>query len=312
MPINVRFVKPYFSYIKLVLNAGRTTVAVQDNQGRQGLQLVDEKPQVRTRISGWVNNTVVRVDDFVFSTEEVKEPKATVYSVDVLEAAKQVGVDVAEAWSNTFDQVAEQFPSTKDQPDGSQAVGPAVYFRADSFEANLHPTEKKSVVMKVGVYGDDKYTKLQTYLFLNFEDGETKREREVNLANLKQAKSQIEVSLNGLNALITARQNNAAVPTQFQYNEYTLSQTLEQLQQLKTQSEAELKARVKQIAELNEVLNGDLATLLGNSTPLHQTVMQSVGALCTAILLTLKQVNLDYKDIDVAEIMKAFKTPDIS
>jgi hypothetical protein len=312
MPTNARFVTPYFSTIKLVLFPGVTQVAVQDQQGRQGVQLVDEKPQVRTNITGWIDNTVVRSDNFVFSTESVVAADAIVYPVDVLEAAKQVGVDVAEAWSATFDQVAEEFAATKDQPAGSESAGPPVFLRADAFEANLNPTQKKSVTMKVGVYSDDSYTKLQTYIQLVFEDGETKRERETNLANLTSAKGQLETTLAALDALVAAREANAAVPSSFQYNEYILGQTLEQLHATRTQTAAELASRIQQIAQLSQVLNGDLSTLLGNSTSLHQTVMGSVGALCTAILLTLKQVNPDYADIDAAAIMAKFSTPDIS
>ena len=179
---------PYFSSIKLVLFPGVTQVAVQDNQGRQGTQLVAESPQIKTTITGWINNQVVRQDVFVFDAEPVDTPSMS----DVLDKAKVLGVDVAETWTAAFDQIAEVFPQTAEQPGGTNGIGPAVYLRPDAFESNRHPTLKKSITVKVGVYSDAEYTKLQTYLNLTFADGETKREREANLASLVKAKSDIQ------------------------------------------------------------------------------------------------------------------------
>lgn len=140
----------------------------------QGTQLVEESPQIKTTITGWINDQVVRQDVFVFDAEPVDTPSMS----DVLDKAKVLGVDVAETWTAAFDQIAEVFPQTAEQPSGTNSIGPAVYLRPDAFESNLHPTQKKSITVKVGVYSDAAYTKLQTYLNLTFEDGETKRERE--------------------------------------------------------------------------------------------------------------------------------------
>jgi hypothetical protein len=147
-----------------------------------------------------------------------------------------------------------------------------------------------------------------------FEDGETKREREANLAQLAKAKSEIAVNLNATQALLAARTAGTAVPKidGFTYNEFALKQTVEELTATAKQQETELALRVKQIAELNQVLNGELSLLLGSKTALHQSVMESVGALCTAILITLKETHPDYKEIDVAKIMSEFAVPDIS
>ena len=283
---------------------------MQDNQGRQGTQLVAEPPQIQTTITGWINNQVVRQDVIVFDAEPIDTPSMS----DVLDRAKVLGVDVAETWNSAFDQVAEVFPATQDQDPAAVANGPAVYLRPDAFEANLHPTQKKSITIKVGVYSDDTYTKLQTYINLMFEDGETKREREANPAQLVKAKSEITVNLNATQALLAARTAGTAVPKidGFTYNEFALKQTVEELTATAKQQETELGLRVKQIAELNQVLNGELSLLLGSKTELHQSVMASVGALCTAILVTLKETNPDYMEIDVAKIMSEFAIPDIS
>lgn len=310
MITNNRFVKPYFSSIKLVLFPGVTQVAVQDRDGRQGTQLVDEAPQIKTTVTGWINNQVVRQDVFVFNEEPTVSPSMS----DVLDKAIELGVDVSESWNSAFDKVAELFPATKDQDKGSESNGPAVYLRPDAFEANLHPTQKKSITIKVGVYSDGTYTKLQTYINLMFEDGETRREREANLAQLARAKSEITVNLNATQALLAARTAGTAVPKidGFTFNEYVLKQTVEELTVTAKQQETELGLRVKQIAELNQVLNGELSLLLGSETALHQSVMESVGALCTAILITLKETHPDYKEIDVAKIMSEFAIPNIS
>ena len=74
MITNNRFVKPYFSSIKLVLFPGVTQVAVQDGDGRQGIKLVDEAPQIKTTVTGWINNQVVRQDVFVFDEEPTDFP----------------------------------------------------------------------------------------------------------------------------------------------------------------------------------------------------------------------------------------------
>ena len=310
MITNNRFVKPYFSSIKLVLFPGVTQVAVQDREGRQGTQLVAEAPQIKTTITGWINNQVVRQDVFVFHEEPTDSPSMS----DVLDKALELGVDVSASWNSAFDKVAELFPATTDQDKGSESNGPAVYLRPDAFEANLHPTQKKSITIKVGVYSDGTYTKLQTYINLMFEDGETKREREANLAQLAKAKSEITVNLNATQALLAARTAGTAVPKidGFTFNEFALKQTVEELTATAKQQETELGLRVKQIAELNQVLNGELSLLLGSKTELHQSVMASVGALCTAILVTLKETNPDYMEIDVGKIMSEFAIPDIS
>ena len=306
----IRFVKPYFSSIKLVLFPGVTQVAVQDREGRQGTQLVAEAPQIKTTITGWINNQVVRQDVFVFDEEPTDSPSMS----DVLTKALGLGVDVTESWNSAFDKVAELFPATKDQAEGSESNGPAVYLRPDAFEGNLHPTQKKSITIKVGVYSDSTYAKLQTYINLVFEDGETKRERESNLAQLAKAKSEITVNLNATQALLAARIAGTAVPKidGFTYNEYTLKQTVEELTATVKQQDTEIGFRVKQIAELNQVLNGDLSLLLGSDTLVNQSVMASVGALCTAILVTLKETHPDYKEINVDQIMSKFAIPDIS
>ena len=307
----IRYVKPYFSSIKLVLFPGVTQVAVQYNQGRQGTQLVAESPQIKTTITGWINNQVVRQDVFVFDAEPVDTPSMS----DVLNKAKVLGVDVAETWTAAFDQIAEVFPQTTEQPGGTNGIGPAVYLRPDAFESNLHPTLKKSITVKVGVYSDAEYTKLQTYLNLTFEDGETKREREANLASLVKAKSDLEQNLQRTNLLLEARIAGDSVPklpNGETYSDFVLRKSIDELLAMVKQLETELGYRTKQVAELTQVLNCDLSLLLGSKTPLQKSVMSSVGALRTAILLTLKKTHPDYAEIDVEKIMEQFAIPDIS
>lgn len=307
----IRYVKPYFSSIKLVLFPGVTQVAVQDNQGRQGTQLVAESPQIKTTITGWINDQVVRQDVFVFDSEPANTPSMS----DVLNKAKLLGVDVANTWTSAFDQIAEVFPQTAEQPSGTNELGPAVYLRPDAFESNLHPTQKKSITIKVGVYSDAEYTKLQTYLNLTFEDGETRRERETNLANLLKAKSELVQNMDRTNRLLAARVAGEPVPklpSGETYSDFVLKQSVLELQAMVKQLESELGYRTKQVEELSQVLNGDLSQLLGDNTPLQKSVMASVGALCSAILLTLKSTHSDYADIDVEQIMSEFAIPDIS
>ncbi len=309
--INSRYVLPYFSALKLVLFPGITQVAVQDQQGRQGTQLVDEPPQIKTTITGWINNQVVRQDVIVFDAEPVDKPSMA----DVLDSARELGVDVADTWSSAFDQVAELFPATKDQDASAENLGPKVFLRADAFEANLHPTQKKSVTMKVGVYSDATYSKLQTYLNLTFEDGETKREREANLATLNRAKAELEQNLERTNLLLEARIAGDPVPklpNGEAYSDFVLRKSIDELLEMVKQLGSELGYRTKQIAELTQVLNGDLSLLLGSKTPLQKSVMLSVGALCTAILITLKKTHPDYAEIDIEKIMAQFAIPDIS
>lgn len=306
--MEIRYTKPFFSSIKLVLFPGFSQVAVEDQQGRQGIQTVTDEPQISTSITGWINNQVVRQDSFQF--DGVSTPTMT----QILDQAKVIGTDVVLAWNNAFDQVAELFPQTAEQPIGSQVNGPAVFLRADAFEANLHPTQKKSIKIKVGVYADATYSKVQTYLELLFVDGDTRRERDKNTAELQAAMKQIELQVNVTGQLLAARIAGAAVPviTGFTYNEIALKQTVAELTTSLKGFEAELVMRQKQLAEITKVLSGGLATLLGSTTALHQSVMTSVGALCTAILVTLKTTHPDYAGIDVAKIMSEFAIPDIS
>jgi len=306
--MEIRYTKPFFSSLKLVLFPGFSQVAVQDDQGRQGQQKVADKPQISTSITGWINNQIVRSDYFIYDDE------STPTKDEILEQAKTLGADVVAAWNGAFDQVAELFPQTADQPAGSQVNGPAVFLRADAFEANLHPTQKKSIKIKVGVYANEDYDKVQTYLELLFVDGDTRRERDKNKAELQSAIKQIELQVDVTGQLLVARTNGTAVPVieGFQYNEVALKQTVAELTTSLKGFEAELVMRQKQIAEITKVLTGDLGTLLGSTTALHLSVMNSVGALCTAILVTLKTVHPDYKNVDVAKIMSEFAIPDIS
>lgn len=308
--METRYVTPYFSSIKLVLFPGVASVAVKDQQGRDGVSLVEERPQIKTHLTGWLNNQVVRSDEFVF--EAGKTPSME----SVLARAKQMGVDVVEILQEVFDAVAEQFPQTAEQAAGAESSGPAVYLRPDSFECNLDPGTRKSLQIKVGVYGEAEFQKVQTYIRLVFEDGETKRQRLANIADLQAAKTQVTDNLTALRALIALKQSGGSIPSGV-YSEYHVSMATDQLVALERQTAGELAMRVKQIAELQQVLNGDLATLLGdptaeNATPLQIKVSQMVGALCPAILLQLKETNPDYANIDVAGIMAKFAIPDVS
>ena len=303
----IRYPKPYFSMIKLVLNKSVAEVPAQDAQGRQGIQLRDEEPMIQANITGWINNQVVRSDNITFPHEPTDAPSMS----DVLAAAQQIGVDVVAAWTDAFDAIADEFPQTAEQPEGASAWGPPVYLRPDAFQANLHPTQKKSVLIRVGVYSDAAYTKLQTNLHLVFEDGNSKREREANIAQLQQSRIQATANIAQLNELITLKQNNQTLPENV--NPQYASQTVEQLQGVVKSIEQELVYRDAQIAELQRVIAGDLNKLLGGEgTPLQVKVLTSVGALCTAILGTLKASNPDYAGIDVAAIMSEFAVPDIS
>ena len=151
-------------------------------------------------------------------------------------------------------------------------------------------------------------------MHLTFEDGETKREREANLAQLSKAATDITSNLNASRLLLAARIAGGPVPVieNLTYSAEVLKKTVDELTAVVKQQEAELGYRSKQIADLSHVLNGDLSLLLGSTTALHQSVMASVGALCTAILITLKETNPDYMEIDVAKIMSEFAIPDIS
>lgn len=303
----IRYPKPYFSSLKLVLNKSVAEVAVQDAQGRQGMQLRDEEPQIQANITGWINNQVVRSDNVTFPHEPTNAPSMS----DVLDAAEQIGVDVVKAWTEAFDAIADEFPQTKEQPEGASAWGPPVYLRPDAFQANLHPTQRKSVLIRVGVYSDAAYGKLQTNLHLVFEDGASKREREANIAQLQQSKIQATANLAQINELIALKQGNQTLPDNV--NPQFANQTVEQLQGMVKQIEQEIKYRDAQIAELSQVIAGDLNKLLGgDKTPLQVKVLTSVGALCTAILGTLKASNPDYAGIEVAKIMSEFVVPDIS
>lgn len=224
-----------------------------------------------------------------------------------------MGVDVVATLNEAFDAIADLFPQTAQQPSGAEAAGPPIYFRPDAFSSNMHPTTKKSITIKVGVYSreDCSTESLQTYLQLAFEDGETKREREANIAQLQETVTQVQANLTSLDALITLKQAGTAIPAG-QYNDHLVSQSVAELQRARTATAQELTMRIKQVEQLQQVLNKPLSTLVGDTTPLQKKFMSCVISLCTSILLTLKESNPDYASIDVASIMAKFAAPDIA
>jgi hypothetical protein len=309
--METRYPIPYFSALKVLLHEGRTDKAVKDQQGNQGTVEVAEKAQIRCHLTGWLNGQVVQANDYIFESMAATGPKME----DILAAASSLGVDVPKTLNEAFDAIAELFPQTAEQPAGSSVMGSPVYLRPDAFEANMHPTTKKSITIKVGVYDDAEFTKLMAYVHLSFEDGETKRERLAVISQLQETLAQVQTNLTAMDALIALKQSNAPIPSG-EYNEYLTSKTVAELQQLRVGIIQEIAQRQSQLAQLNQVLNKDLSTLIGSGaeddTPLQKKFMNCVAALCTSILLTLKASTEKYKNIDVAAIMALFAPPDIT
>lgn len=306
----IRYVKPYFSSINLVLHDGVVQVPVVNQQtGEQRLIDQQQKAQLQCNITGWINNNVARSDTFTFLKEQTEGPSMQT----VLAAASQLGVDVIAAWQNAFDQIADQFPVTAEQADGSQTMGPPIYLRADAFKANLHPTQNKALEIKVGVYSDAAYQRLQCYIILSFEDGSSTRTREGNIAQLLAGVTNLNSTISLLSEVIVAKETNAEMPANTPV--YMTQQTVEQLTQQKVSAEQQRDNMQKEADRLKAVVVGKLSTLLGgvagSETPLQLSVKQSVGALCSAILAVLKQTNPDYANIDIAKIMSEFAIPSL-
>lgn len=310
--METRYPVPYFSSLKVALHEGRVDKAVKDEQGNQGTIAVAEKAQIRCHLTGWLNGQVVQANDYAFESNATSGPKME----DILATATSLGVDVPKTLNEAFDAIAELFPQTAEQPAGSSVMGSPVYLRPDSFEANMHPTLKKSITIKVGVYDDAEFTKLMTYIHLAFEDGETKRERLANISQLQDVLSQVQANLTAMDGLIALKQSNSTIPPDT-YNEYLVSKTVAELQQLRVGVVQEIAQRQAQLTQLQQVLNKDLSILIGpvtapDATPLQIKFMTCVGALCTAILMTLKATTEKYKNIDVAAIMALFAPPVIT
>jgi len=306
--IETRYVKPYFSTIQLILNSN------PDNG------IPTEAPKIKTTITGWLNNQVVKTDEFSFLNEPVDTPSMT----DVLELAKTLGIDVVESWNEAFNEIANEFDQTKDQAVGAQSNGPSITLRPDSFFAHLHPTDKKSIAIKVGIYSPLKeknsnnevvvvnpYHKYQNSINLVFEDGQSKRERDNMIAGLVGQNTDATNRITLINSLITLKQNNEPLPenTSIEF----IDKTIPQLQGLVALAESDIAFRQSRISVLQSVIAGDISKLLGSeNTTLQTKVLTSVAALCTAILITLKSYHPDYVNIDVAKIMSEFAVPDIS
>lgn len=282
--METRYVKPYFSTIDVNFYPIVVGVPVENSAGQTATRAVDREPSVLTKITGWIAGIRAREDNLEFKGQDMEAIKAI---------SIQLGVNLQDSFNAVFDQVANEFPVTEDQPEGSNAKGPAIYLRPERFACDLNPSGPKSVVFTAGVYSDSQMTKRSAYFELVFEDGESKRNRDARVIQLQQ-------NLDEQQSYVDETHQNWA------------NFTDEQKTQLKRYAEINIPNLNKQITSLQSQTVGHLNDLVGNDeTPLQLAVKATVGGLCASILARVKQTNPDYADIDVQQIMQEFSIPNV-
>lgn len=284
--METRYVKPYFSTLDVNFYPIVVGVPVENSAGQPTTMPVNRVPSVLTKITGWLAGVKAREDNLEFKDDNMEAVKAI---------SLQIGVNLLDSFNYVFDQVTNQFPVTEDQPEGSNAGGPAIYMRPERFACDLNPSGPKSVVFTAGVYSDEAMTNRTAYLELVFEDGESKRNRQTRIIQMQQAVDEQQ-------SYIDETHQNWA-----NFSE-------EQKTQLKVYAEINIPNLTKQIQALESKTIGNLNDLIGTSnpeTPLQQSVKSTVVALCAAILTLTKQMVPDYADIDVQQIMQEFAIPSV-
>ena len=273
--VNVTYVVPRILSFRQVLNEIVEARAVRTPNG-DATQLSNSKPYLTVGVgytdpSGDINGG----ESYTFAHES-----GELTSVGKLITA--AGVDVVEAWNKAFDAAKELFDKTKDQPDSAKVIGVAWHMRVDVVEASLNPTSAMGIRLIIGCYKDAAFTKVASTFEIGFHDSATMLQRS---EQIKQLKANI-IQLQDMVAGIHIQQHGM---------------TGDALADSKTRAASDLTTNQGQLARMEAALAAPMSMVLG--LPEVQTAF---GAVAQAVFTELQSKLPEWKDIQVAEVMKFF------
>lgn len=278
MTAEYRYAVPFVSNITWTLNKVQDQVPVQDEYGNKGFANVPEDPNIKFTIGYYDGDEPLGNENFEFKDEKYASFLPAI-------------AGVTQSWDDAFDSIREDFSITKTQPSNMAAIGRKFYMRLDRYIVNLDPAQSNSIVVLIGVYHDDKYTKIKSYKAVVALDGKTLRARQERKDNINTAIKNLEDIISGANPLDNLLPDDKV--------------------RAKDNATKELPARKAELAQLSKA-DGSItamASLLGKPE-----VQQSVGLLCASLFTLLKTTDPAWAEIDVQQLMDPaiFKIPDIA
>ncbi len=200
----------------------------------------------------------------------------------VSELIAAAGVDVIAAWEGAFDAAKEKFEKTKDQPDTAKTTGVRWYMRVDAVEANLNPNGPMGLILVVGCYKDEAYTKIASSFQIGFFDSKTMNQRADQIKQLKDNLVQLDDMIAGTHVS-------------------QHGQTEDQLKDSKARAANDKIINQMQLSKLENALSAPLSQVL--SVP---AVQSAFAAVAQAVFTELQAKLPEWKDIKVAEVMSFF------
>lgn len=273
--VNIAYVVPRILSFKQILNEIIEGRAVRTPNG-DAVQYSKAKPSLSIGIgyvdpSGEINGG----ESYLFDSQPTE-----LKSVSELMAA--ASVDVIAAWESAFDAAKEQFAKTADQPDTAKAVGIKWYMRVDVVEANLNPTGAMGLVLAIGCYKDEAFTKIASTFQIGFFDSKSMSQRVDQIKQLNDNIAQLEEQVAGTHVS-------------------QMNQTSEQLKDSKARAANDLLINEMQLAKLESALSAPLSQVL--SLP---AVQAAFAAVAQAVFTELQTKLPEWKDIEVAKVMEFF------
>lgn len=273
--VNIAYVVPRVTGFKHVQNPIIERRPVRTPNGDM-VEIEKKNPSLAISIgyvdpSGEINGE----ESYLFSDQTTSLKSVS----DLIAAA---GVDVVAAWEAAFDVAKELFDKTKDQPDSAKVTGIKWYMRVDVVEANLNPTGAMGLVLVIGCYKDEAFTKIASSFQIGFFDSKTMNQRADQIKQLKSNLVQLDELIAGTHV------TQAGQPE-------------DQLKDSKARAANDKIINQMQLTKLETALSAPLAQVL--SVPAVQTAF---GAVAQAVFTELQAKLPEWKDIDVAEVMAFF------
>jgi hypothetical protein len=326
---------PYVSHLKIVKYPNLQVVYGKDQQGRDAQGLMSNQPSITVEITlyivgadgttekafskpytfyskDFVNKILADIalipnpDQNVLATKQVFEDRLVnekLWVEDVLAAA---GIPTLEGlWSDAFSDSLDKFPAWVAAPIG----GVETFIRQLEWDARLSYESNKTVTVTMGVYSSDKFEEAQPERkVLTFEDGESQRQREAQVAQYTTRINDIAAMLIAVDAIKAAKalpDGPAKTAALAAYNPQIVNQP--DLDAYRAQLVQEQTSYTNEKNRLQAVKYGKISELVA-----LPSIAGSIKSLVVdGIVATLKKAIPEWKNLDMALVAERFALPSV-
>lgn len=232
---------------------------------------------------------------------------STVWLEEVVAAAGVASIE--DAFAQAYSDSLDYFDSLKEPV--AAIGGRKTYLGMIQWEASIpfEEGQKKSLSIRVGIYLDEAQKTTPVVKELFFEDGLTKRERELNIANLNTGIANFQAEKTALLRIKTLKETEPKTPEILaeleQANPTFLA--VQNIDERVTQLDNEIRFREIERDRLSALKLGDLATFI--QKPSMQTSIPGIGL---AVFGLMKVKNPDWADLNMALVQERFAYPSMA